>query len=239
MRAFSESELESLSALRSLARTVDPDCLSDEEMRELMQDDGLPRSLYEMFSGDIRLQTNMSASAAEIVDIVDDLSKYVEIEKFGARPSLGAYPLACAYLSALFMAAATEQSYVLFLNASGKLDNAVLLQKGTLNRITIYMRELALAAVRSGSAYAVLAHNHPGGIAAPSMADLSATQRAHAALKAVGCVLLDHIIVTDSMCVSIRRNSKLDDSMWVSLRGKDTINSEWLSSVSDFDGRYI
>ncbi len=239
MRALTESELESVSALRRLARIVDPDCLSDADMREFLSDEGLPRSLYEMYSGDIRLRVSMSAPAAEIVDMVDDLSKYIEIEKFGARPSLGAYPLSCAYLSALFRATATEQSYVLFLSASGRLDNAVLLQKGTINRITIYMRDLALAAVRSGSPYAVLAHNHPGGFAAPSIADLRATQRAQLALKAVGCALLDHIIVTDALCVSIRRNGKLDDGMWDSPRCKDTLNAEWFGSVSDSDGRYI
>lgn len=56
---------------------------------------------------------------------------------------------------------------------------------------------LARAAVLIGGASAVLVHNHPSGRNEPSREDLQVTHGAAVALAAVGCHLLDHIIVTD------------------------------------------
>ena len=58
-------------------------------------------------------------------------------------------------------------------------------------------------ALRFNAAAAVLAHNHPGGMALPSQEDLSTTQRLRQALEAVGVRLLDHIIVADGDFVSL------------------------------------
>lgn len=56
-------------------------------------------------------------------------------------------------------------------------------------------RSVARAAVMSGAAAVIVAHNHPSGEVDPSAEDVLATQRLAAACAAVETPLLDHIII--------------------------------------------
>ena len=52
-------------------------------------------------------------------------------------------------------------------------------------------------------------HNHPSGVAEPSMADCSLTTALYAALKMVGIELLDHFVVGESEIVSFAELGQL------------------------------
>ena len=49
----------------------------------------------------------------------------------------------------------------------------------------------------------ILAHNHPGGIARPSVQDVRLTERLFTILHSLDIRLLDHFIVTETECVSL------------------------------------
>ena len=66
----------------------------------------------------------------------------------------------------------------------------------------MHPREIVKLALQRNSA-AVIAHNHPSGVAEPSQADELITQRVREALALVDIRLLDHIIVGDGACVSL------------------------------------
>jgi DNA repair protein RadC len=56
------------------------------------------------------------------------------------------------------------------------------------------------SALRHNAAAAILAHNHPSGVAEPSQADQRITQRVKEALALVEVRTLDHVIVGESTC---------------------------------------
>ena len=56
----------------------------------------------------------------------------------------------------------------------------------------------------------VLAHNHPSGIALPSMEDIVTTRRVGMALDGVGIELEDHIVVAGRDYVSLRDSKYYD-----------------------------
>ena len=58
------------------------------------------------------------------------------------------------------------------------------------------------------AACAVLAHNHPMGVAIPSAADIEVTQTVENALESIGVQLLEHIIVTENNQAPIMRHHK-------------------------------
>ena len=57
---------------------------------------------------------------------------------------------------------------------------------------------------------AVIAHNHPSGIALPSGEDMVATKRTFESLKLINVYLMDHIIVADDDCISLRQSGFMD-----------------------------
>ena len=56
----------------------------------------------------------------------------------------------------------------------------------------------------------MISHNHPSGIALPSGEDMAATRRIFESLKLINVYLLDHIIVADNDCVSMRQTGFMD-----------------------------
>lgn len=66
---------------------------------------------------------------------------------------------------------------------------------GTLDGAAVYPREVALRALHNSAAAVIFAHNHPSGVAEPSVADRRITERLCAALGLFDIRVLDHIIV--------------------------------------------
>ncbi len=73
---------------------------------------------------------------------------------------------------------------------------------GTVNGASVHPREVVRAALRHNAAAVILAHNHPSGVAEPSVADRQLTGRLREALGLVDVQVLDHIVVGDGNCVS-------------------------------------
>lgn len=69
---------------------------------------------------------------------------------------------------------------------------------------TLPMREVIAAAALLGSAGIVLAHNHPSGDTTPSAADRVLTRRLALVGEAMDVAILDHLILADNDCTSMR-----------------------------------
>lgn len=67
------------------------------------------------------------------------------------------------------------------------------------------LREIIVDAAQHGSAGIVLAHNHPSGDPRPSDSDCRATRRLAAAVEALDCTVLDHLVFAGAECASLRR----------------------------------
>jgi DNA repair protein RadC len=88
-----------------------------------------------------------------------------------------------------------EVFMVLLLDAQNRLIAAVELFRGTLAQTSVHPREVVKLALGRNAAGAILAHNHPSGVAEPSRADEALTQALKQALALVDVKLLDHFIV--------------------------------------------
>ncbi len=77
---------------------------------------------------------------------------------------------------------------------------AVWLREGTSDRVSLDVKDVVAAAIKGGTDAVVLCHNHPNGVALPSMEDMEATGSIARALGLVNIHLLDHFILTDTEC---------------------------------------
>ena len=71
------------------------------------------------------------------------------------------------------------------------------------------VKDVVAAAIKGGTDAVVLCHNHPNGVALPSMEDMEATGSIARALGLVNIHLLDHFILTDTECFSMRDAGRL------------------------------
>lgn len=107
------------------------------------------------------------------------------------------------YVRSLFIGMKTENIFLLSFDNSGQLNHTVKLNEGGVRQIRLDNRRVMEAALRCDAVYVVLAHNHPGGVAAPSMADATATRSVADLLAGVGIRLKNHLIVAGDDCFSM------------------------------------
>lgn len=91
----------------------------------------------------------------------------------------------------------------LFLDAAHQLIAYEELAAGSLCEARVYPREVVKAALRLGAAAVIFAHNHPSGVAEPSLADRLLTDRLKAALATLEVRVLDHFVVGEGAPVSL------------------------------------
>jgi len=88
---------------------------------------------------------------------------------------------------------------ILFLDNRNRLLSFDKMFYGTIDGASVYPREVVRMALKHNAAAVILAHNHPSGVAEPSMADEQITQRLKDALALIDVRVLDHMIVGDDV----------------------------------------
>ncbi|CFL98795.1 DNA repair protein [Bordetella pertussis] len=102
-----------------------------------------------------------------------------------------------------------EHCIALYLDARLKLIICAEVARGTLTQAQIYPREIVREALRHHAAALILTHNHPGGTAAASAADIAMTRQIRQALALIDVRLIDHVIVAGAATVSMAAQGHL------------------------------
>ena len=146
----------------------------------------------------------MGESATALLRFIPQLERRYQISRVQHRHVILKDPDSCGdFLLPFFRGAREELVYLLCLDAKCALISCVQLQRGSVNNTGVSVRRVVKIALDSGASSVVLAHNHPSGIALPSQEDRETTRTLYAALRAVGVILADHIIVADNDYVSL------------------------------------
>ena len=80
---------------------------------------------------------------------------------------------------------------------------------GTIDGPSVYPREVLRRCLELNTAAVIFAHNHLSGVAEPSAADRSVTERLRAALDLVEIRMLDHMVVGDTEVASFAEKGLL------------------------------
>ncbi len=107
-----------------------------------------------------------------------------------------------SYLSNRLRDKEREAFLVLYLDNQHRVIADEILFEGTINSASIYPREVVKQALFYNAAAVIVAHNHPSGVAEPSLSDKNITHRISDALGMVDIKLLDHFIIGDGSITS-------------------------------------
>ena len=86
---------------------------------------------------------------------------------------------------------------VLFLNTQNELLKEEELLKGTIDRSTVYIRELVKKILDYKAKSIIIVHNHPAGSLKPSQSDIMLTSKIKEVLENMDIRLLDHLIISE------------------------------------------
>lgn len=111
------------------------------------------------------------------------------------------------YLSAQLINEKRETVLLMSLNNRRELINCSVVRTGTVNATEASARELVQVALRDRATAVVVAHNHPAGLALPSAEDTNATRVFAFAFRMMDIEVLDHVIVAQNGCFSMRESA--------------------------------
>jgi DNA repair protein RadC len=207
--------------------TAGADALSDLEIIELLLESMLPKKdtkgvakrLIQRFGclADIveapisRLCSvgGIDLKAASHLKMVKAVAVKLVKSELDNRPLLENWIGLVHYLNATLSRTEVEQFKVLFLNRRNTLLADELFAQGTVDHVPVYPREVVKRALELNATAVILVHNHPGGDPSPSGEDIRMTVQIMGALKTVGIVVHDHIIIGKGAIVSFRQSSTI------------------------------
>lgn len=112
------------------------------------------------------------------------------------------------HFGALLNGRRNEALAVIYLNTKNRLIGEDIWE-GSIDRASLYPREIMRRAIMLDASAVIIAHNHPSGDPSPSPADIRETSRLESALETVDLLLLDHIIFGEGEPYSLRQNGDI------------------------------
>lgn len=135
--------------------------------------------------------------------------RYYERQKYRKAFFAVSADAAIQYARSLFVGETKELCFLLCFDANMKLIRCAKVSEGGLTATAVPVRRVVEIATANKAVSAILTHNHPGGLAAPSGEDLATTKKVMSALALIGAELSDHIIVNDTQAVSLAQTGAL------------------------------
>lgn len=114
------------------------------------------------------------------------------------------------YCKACVAEADVEEFHVLMFDKQLHLIKDALMQKGSVDSVPVYVREVVKEVVKQHVTSVVLFHNHPSGNCQPSEADIKLTKDIVSALKTIEIRVYDHLIISQNNYYSFHEHHLID-----------------------------
>ena len=128
-------------------------------------------------------------------ELVLSMASKLTLEKLQRGESLTSPSMVVDYLRNTISREPHESFHAVYLDTRHRVIKAETVFTGTIDGAAVYPRVIAERALTCGAAALIVAHNHPSGIAEPSLADQAITRKLKDALALLEIRLLDHFIV--------------------------------------------
>ncbi len=148
-------------------------------------------------------------STARMLHLLPQISRYYGRSRISTTRCIKTTEQMGSYLMAKFAWSDYERAMLVSLDSRKRVRAAVWLREGTSDRVSLDIKNVVAAAIKGGTDAVVLCHNHPNGVALPSLEDMDATGSIARALGLVNVHLLDHFILTDTEYFSMRDANRL------------------------------
>ena len=150
--------------------------------------------------------------AALYLRALGDLARRYAVSKFEMSndPMKTVYDTAeklAATIYPHFLGQVRERVLVLLFDSGMHMVDLFTVAEGSQSGVSFNVRAVTERAYLRRATFVVLAHNHPGGVAAPSPEDIRLTQEVERALRLLGIPLIEHFVFTDHAYFPIIANS--------------------------------
>lgn len=174
--------------------------------RELLNRFGSFSQVLEATEEELMTVKGVGPGTATYLTLLNAVCRYQRVNSLSDNAALSDSDSYGKYLREYFVGRRNEAVVLLCLDAKCKVRSCQVLSEGDVNATHLSVRKVVEAALAANATSAVLAHNHPSGIALPSKEDVAVTRQVATALGSIGIVLADHIIVAENDFTSLTQS---------------------------------
>lgn len=160
---------------------------------------------------DSLVDAGVSENAAVFLRMIPDLSRVYLDDRNNNKNKIINLDRIGEYFLSKYIGRHDEHVMLLLMDAKGKEVYSGVVAVGTASGSDVPIRKIVDLSMRYNATNAVIAHNHPSGVALPSKADLNTTAILAEMLSYIGVQLVDHIIISDNDFISLRESTLCDD----------------------------
>jgi DNA repair protein RadC len=163
-------------------------------------------SLGEVMSADTEAlaAAGLSLPAIAGVKFVREVALRLLRADLHQRPVVGSWDKLINYCNAQIGYSRVEEFHILFLDRKNALIKDERQQRGTIDHIAVYTREVIKRALELGASALILVHNHPSGDPSPSSSDVRVTADIVKVAAFLGITVHDHLIIGRGRHTSFR-----------------------------------
>jgi DNA repair protein RadC len=111
------------------------------------------------------------------------------------KPALSSWSALIDYVTAAMARDPFEQFRIIYLDRKNVVIRDEVLSRGTVDHTPVYPRNIVRRTLEVNASAVIVVHNHPSGDPTPSQADIGMTRQLADALKVMGIVLHDHLVI--------------------------------------------
>ncbi|MBQ4626208.1 MAG: DNA repair protein RadC [Clostridia bacterium] len=181
---------------------------TNEIAHRLIETFGSLKNVFEAPQERLAEVEGVGESSALLISMIPEICRrYIEGGETG-KINLSEAEEVKKYISSKYYGCKKEVFYMICLDAVGNLINCCKMGEGTAGSVVLDKRTVLETAFRNNADTVIFAHNHPGGIAAPSKDDIVLTDEFNSLFRGVGIRLADHLIVGDEDILSLASLTK-------------------------------
>lgn len=213
--------------LRQRFSSTGLDSFQDHEVLELILTYAIPRkdvkplakallrefgSLSAVFEASTEMLQNVPGvgqKAALLLNLIFQLFSRYERDRRSKRRTIKNLKEAIEFLKP-YVDKPYENLWTVALNSKNEVLAIEMIQKGSVNRISVIPRMVVEVAIRYKATALILSHNHPSGNCRPSEQDIKITDIMKSILSYLDIALLDHIIISKACYYSFAEGGLID-----------------------------
>ena len=173
---------------------------------DLIERFGSLSRVLEASPGELAEVPYVGDNVSTLFKLITAVSRYYQVNSAMREKILTTIDECGNYLVPHFYGRQNETVFLLCLDAKCKVLCCEKVGQGGVNSAGVPIRQIVETALMANATSAILAHNHPSGVALPSGEDIVTTRRVAAALDAVEVILTDHIVVADNDWISMAQS---------------------------------
>ncbi|MDE6092188.1 MAG: hypothetical protein K2G14_03735 [Ruminococcus sp.] len=172
-------------------------------------------SIGNIFKTDVKIilkDNDINRQSAVLLRLITVISRLYHMDRENIH-NIGSTESASYFLKNYYIGVSEEKIAVIAMNDDFSIKAYNFLSSGTNMSVSLSCHDISKFALSHDANIIIISHNHPFGSSEPSENDISITRQIIHALKNINITLIDHIIVGQHECFSMREH--FSDTLFV------------------------